>query len=413
MVQKSNFISSNSDFNILVADEDYETFKIFSEMESEFNFINVSSDFAIHFVINYEAIDLVILGKRLSNLNDVLKSINKKRIQVLVLGKDIKMPIDLLEARDRIEKALESSKDRAKKPLIKNYIHKIIENNKKNAEASSEKKQAIGKNNIIKLKELISTNETRINEIKKKSRLESDAHIKTIKQKIIVLAKAKGGVGSTSIAISLGFALKRIKTLILDLNFSEGGCDLAYYLDLPKTPNLMFFTEGYNRESMSNSIHKFNESLHILQSPPSYELSKKIDLKDIYTLIEIARKKYTIIIIDLPNSLNELFLGVIDLADILMLVSDCSIGSIGRLSSIDKKYFYDEMEKLMIINRFSKGNGFHLSQNELKDIMNINDLLFIKENDKMKNKYEFKDFNFEDIDCFKNLNLRFLELLTA
>ncbi len=413
MIQEKDVFAGKPESNILVADEDYETFKIFSEMESEFNLINVSSDFAINFVINYESVDLVILGRRLSNINDVLKNINKKKIPYLVLGKDIAIPIDVLEAKKKIEKTMESCKGRIKKPLIRNYIDKIIENNKKNSEGSAEKKALSQKDNMKKLKKIISMNEERIKDISQKSILRNDPEIKTIKQKIIVLAKAKGGVGSTSIAISIGFALKKVKTLIIDLNFSEGGCDLGYYLDLPKTPNLMFFTEGYNREAMANSVHEFSADLDILQSPPSYEMSKKIDLKDIYTLIEIARKKYPIIIIDLPNCLSDLFFGVIDLADILMLVSDCSVGSIGRLRSIDEKYVYEEMEKLMVINRFTKGNGLKLSPHELKTVMHIEEMLYIKENDKLANRYEFKDFNFQDIDCFKNLNQRLLGILTA
>ena len=51
-------------------------------------------------------------------------------------------------------------------------------------------------------------------------------NIKTIKQKIVTVFRAKGGVGSTTIAVFLAFIVNTIKTLIIDLNFNEGCSDL-------------------------------------------------------------------------------------------------------------------------------------------------------------------------------------------
>ena len=110
----------------------------------------------------------------------------------------------------------------------------------------------------------------------------------------------------------------------MDLNFSEGGGDISYYLNIPRSPNILNFLNGYSKEALDNSIIRINKNLHILQPPPTFDQSKKIELQDIYCITDIAKKRYHILIIDLPNHLGDLWLGAIDLADLLILISDLS-----------------------------------------------------------------------------------------
>ncbi|MCL6087107.1 MAG: AAA family ATPase, partial [Actinobacteria bacterium] len=236
--------------------------------------------------------------------------------------------------------------------------------------------------------------------------------IKTIRQKIIAVTKAKGGVGATVISIFLGLMFKELKTLLIDLNFNEGGSDFGYYLDIPKTPNLMVFTEGYDKNAFSNSVYNIIDNLDIIQSPPTYMQSKEIDLKDIYNLTDIARKKYDLIIFDLPNYINEFYLGIVDLADLLIMVSDCTTGSIGRLLNINSKYIYNELEKILIINKYNKFNSLKISIDSLKDYFNLKNITTLKEMDILNCKSDFKLFNFNNIDDFRNLSNIATEILT-
>ena len=54
--------------------------------------------------------------------------------------------------------------------------------------------------------------------------------VKAVKQKIITVFRAKGGVGTTTISYFMATLLKNIKTLIIDLNFNEGCSDLGLSL---------------------------------------------------------------------------------------------------------------------------------------------------------------------------------------
>src|SRR3989337_2440449 len=47
-------------FNFILAHKDMETFKKIQNLNNKFNFINLSSDFAVNFILEYEKIDLII-----------------------------------------------------------------------------------------------------------------------------------------------------------------------------------------------------------------------------------------------------------------------------------------------------------------------------------------------------------------
>ncbi|MFZ3085425.1 MAG: hypothetical protein WA097_02130, partial [Candidatus Hydromicrobium sp.] len=237
--------------------------------------------------------------------------------------------------------------------------------------------------------------------------------IRTIKQKIIILSKAKGGVGSTTISIFLGYMFDKVKTLLVDLNFSEGGGDISYYLDIPRAPNILNFIDGYNRNSLENSVIRIKKNLDILQAPPTYEMSRKVDLQDIYCLADIAKKKYHLIIFDLPNRFDDLVLGVIDLADLLIMVSDHTLGSIGRLIKMNNRFIYNDLEKILIVNKYSKANGLNLFENQIEQFFNLKDFLFLDESEILRGKSEFSDFDFNNLKSFNCLTEKVFDLLTC
>jgi len=237
--------------------------------------------------------------------------------------------------------------------------------------------------------------------------------IRTIKQKVIILTKTKGGVGSTTISIFLGHMFYKVKTLLVDLNFSEGGGDMSYYLDIPKSPNILNFLDGYNRNSLENSVVRIKENLDILQAPPTYEMSRKVDLQDIYCLTDIAKKKYHLIIFDLPNRFDDLLLGVIDLADLLIMVSDHTFGSIGRLIKMNNRFVYDDLERILIINKYNKTNGLNLFKSQIEQFFNLKDFVFLDENEILRKKSEFSNFDFNDLKSFNCLTEKIFDLLTC
>jgi len=444
-------------FNIILADKDLETFERIRKLNNKFNFINLSSDFAVNFILEYEKIDLIIISKKISNLQNIIEKANRKKISVYILGRDIKLPINeeeienilLTEIKNKIfnsesrrfnikkyisyflnpgrakELTLQSNskpggriKDRFKEEnnkydykCEKRLSSKVVDSEDlfKGSKKSSDDKEINNscfhqKNSDVEFEKKIIPVQKDDLEIK---------NIKTIKQKIIILSKAKGGVGSTTISIFLGYMFDRVKTLLVDLNFSEGGGDISYYLDIPRAPNILNFIDGYNRNSLENSVIRIKKNLDILQAPPTYEMSRKVDLQDIYCLADIAKKKYHLIIFDLPNRFDDLVLGVIDLADLLIMVSDHTLGSIGRLIKMNNRFIYNDLEKILIVNKYSKANRLNLFENRIEQFFNLKDFLFLDESEMLRGKSEFSDFDFNNLKSFNCLTEKVFDLLTC
>ena len=479
----NNQINSYTNFKIIIADTELTTFSELSKLNDDFCFINLSSDFAVNFVIEYEKVDYLLISNRIKNLDMIISKANKKKIKIFIIGKDIEYPVkcsfvkDFLikeiikndvdkennsfkkifksffianskkRHRDIVLKDIKIQKSKIfppKKPLKKLNLSpsgvKAEINEKPEKEGIKENKQNLNsahdtvanKSSINFFKPEINNRKINNNtldignpEIKDRKQnnnnlqnnslnkeIKTEYQIKTIKQKVIAVIKAKGGVGSTTISIFFATLFKDLKTLIIDLNFNEGGSDIGYYFDIPKTPNLMVFTEGFDRKSFSGSIINIFGNLDVIQSPPTFMQSKTIDLKDIYNLADIARKKYDLIIFDLPNNINEFYLGVVDLADLLVMVSDCTSGSIGRLLNINSKYICNEPGKILIINKYNNSNRLKISVESLKDYFNIENITTIRDMDILNSKSDFKNFEFNNYENFQELKYIATEILT-
>ncbi len=450
----SRYINS---FNIILADKDLETFERIRKLNNKFNFINLSSDFAVNFILEYEKIDLIIISKKISSLSDIIEKANRKKISVYILGRDIKLPINEEEIENILLKEIKNKifSRESRRFNIKKYISYFLNlgrtkeltlqpNNKPGGRVKDCSKEENNKYDYKCEKRLSGKaidREDLFNGIKKSNddkeinnscfhQKNSDMefgkkiisvqkdnfeikNIKTIKQKIIILSKAKGGVGSTTISIFLGYMFDKVKTLLVDLNFSEGGGDISYYLDIPRAPNILNFIDGYNRKSLENSVIRIKKNLDILSAPPTYEMSRKVGLQDIYCLADIAKKKYHLIIFDLPNRFDDLVLGVIDLADLLIMVSDHTLGSIGRLIKMNNRFIYNDLEKILIINKYSKANGLNLFENRIEQFFNLKDFLFLDESEILRGKSEFSDFDFNNLKSFNCLTEKVFDLLTC
>ena len=449
----NSYISS---FNVILADKDLETFKKIQNLRNKFNFINLSSNFAVNFILEYEKIDLIIISKKISDLSNIIERAKRKKINIYIIGEDIKFPISESEIENILLKEIEkktlkeknkrfnfrkcinyfSKQNIYRKLILKpNYRQdgKIKEHPIKEDKKFNLKQEKKGLNRIIYKNDL--SKEIKESSFKNKKddsgtiqknsiSLENNndsiknnnidiKKVRTIKQKVIILVKTKGGVGTTTISIFLGQIFSMVKTLLIDLNFSEGGGDLSYYLGIPKSPNILNFIDGYNRHSLENSVIKIKENLDILQAPPTYEMSRKVDLQDLYCLTDIAKKKYHLLIFDLPNRFDDLLLGIIDLADLLIMVSDHTFGSIGRLIKINNRFVYDDLERILIINKYDKANGLNLFKNQIEQFFNLKDFLFLDENEILRKRSEFLNFDFNSIKNFNCLAEKVLDLLTC
>ncbi|MCL4376806.1 MAG: hypothetical protein M1475_04255, partial [Actinobacteria bacterium] len=95
-----NLNENYSSYKIIIADTDLNTFNEFAKIKEDFCFINLSSDFAVNFVLEYEKINYLLISNRIGNLNNLINKAQKKNVKVFILGKDIEYPLNFEKIRN-------------------------------------------------------------------------------------------------------------------------------------------------------------------------------------------------------------------------------------------------------------------------------------------------------------------------
>jgi hypothetical protein len=106
-------------------------------------------------------------------------------------------------------------------------------------------------------------------------------------------------------------------------------------------------------------------------------------------------------------------LGVLDIADLVIMVSDYTPGSISRLVSINNRFIYNDLEKILVMNRTRNGNGYEFTKDQLKQFFNLKELVFLNEDVSLSRKTNFAGFDFRSLKKFEGLTSKVMDTLTC
>ncbi len=151
------------------------------------------------------------------------------------------------------------------------------------------------------------------------------------RQKVISIFRTKGGVGCTVTAVCLAYQLsKEIKVLLIDLNFANGGSDLAYYLNLPEYPHMGVYKAG--KGDLSPCVIEAEPNLHVLKpSQNSREFEHQREM--ITEMLTYARQDYDAVIMDMPNRMEELEENVLRQSNTIVAVTEGMEVELARLAT--------------------------------------------------------------------------------
>jgi pilus assembly protein CpaE len=183
---------------------------------------------------------------------------------------------------------------------------------------------------------------------------------------------AKGGVGSTTLAVHLAMYLVQChgkKTLLID-NHAQLG-HVCIYLGIDGSRNC--FNEvvrSVNRldtELLRGFVAKHSTGLEVLSSPDVCGDAALLDPDSVSRTLEFLRSEYDYVIIDCATSLDEANLAVIRGSTQVYLVATPEIGAIRDLSRyVDKLMLIEYTTEKMhvVINRFSSRYAVNVEQIE-------------------------------------------------
>jgi pilus assembly protein CpaE len=190
--------------------------------------------------------------------------------------------------------------------------------------------------------------------------------------RIYSFVSAKGGVGSTVLAVNTAAALamdKKSTVALLDMSFQSG--DASVLLDIVPQNTIMDICENIHRLDVSflrGVMSGHSTGINFLPAPANPEDSEDIASEHVSSILNLSRKLYDHLVLDCGSMhINDCSVEAFKQSDKVFVVTDMSVPSIRntvRLCKLIRK-FGISLEKIeIIINRYIKGGALSLGEIE-------------------------------------------------
>jgi pilus assembly protein CpaE len=142
--------------------------------------------------------------------------------------------------------------------------------------------------------------------------------------RVLAFYGAKGGVGTTTIAINVAIALQRglgRRVCLVDANLQFGdhrvfmdlGLDRKSIVDAVSAPSI-------DADLLRNVVVEHESKIDLLLAPPTPEQAELVTKEHLTQVIEVLRGMYDYVVVDLDKRLDDMNLGVFDAAEHLFVV---------------------------------------------------------------------------------------------
>jgi pilus assembly protein CpaE len=187
---------------------------------------------------------------------------------------------------------------------------------------------------------------------------------------VLTFFGAKGGVGTTTLAVHLAMYLVQChqkKTLLIDNHPQLGhacvylGIDGSRYHFHELVRNLT----RLDSDLLRGYIATHSSGLEVLASPDICGGMKTTDPESIAQTLDFLRGEYDYVIVDSPTSLDDTNLAIIDASNQVYIIATPEIGAIRDLSRYVDSLSQSEhnVEKVkVVINRFSSQHAVSIEQ---------------------------------------------------
>ena len=149
--------------------------------------------------------------------------------------------------------------------------------------------------------------------------------------RILAFYGAKGGVGTTTVAINTAIALRRVTkgtVCLVDANFQWGDMRVFMDFNLDKASSSDVAQSGVDPEELLHSLVHHDTEIDVLLAPPSPEAADLISADHVTSILGQLQSRYDYVVVDLERRVDDRALRVFDAADVLFLVMNGDLPSL-------------------------------------------------------------------------------------
>lgn len=193
------------------------------------------------------------------------------------------------------------------------------------------------------------------------------SHEKILKKgKIITFVGSKGGIGTTTIAVNYATSLLEANkptqsVALIDMNLLFG--EVPIFLDLQPAFNWGEVAKNISRLDstyLMSILSRHQSGIYVLPSPWGFDGSNAATPQIIDKILRLLQRDFDYIVVDSGQSLDSIFLKVLELTDVLMINALLSLPcliNVKRLFETFRRLGYPREENIeVIINRYHKNS---------------------------------------------------------
>ena len=189
--------------------------------------------------------------------------------------------------------------------------------------------------------------------------------------RVIALYGAKGGVGTTTIAINAAIALHRElgrKVCLVDGNLQFGdhrvfldlGLDKKSIVDIVSAPSI-------DQDLVRQVVVKHDSGVDLLLAPPSPETAELVTHEHMPLILEQLRTLYDYVLIDIDKRLDDVNLGIIEAAETVVVVMTADLSCLKNVRLVLETIGhlgYERSKVQLLLNRSNAFTGINVKNAE-------------------------------------------------
>jgi pilus assembly protein CpaE len=177
---------------------------------------------------------------------------------------------------------------------------------------------------------------------------------------VFAVYSAKGGVGTTSVAVNLADAFARTnaesRVALADLGVAGG--DVRVFLDLSPAYHMGDLVKKLDRadaELFYSLLTPTRRGIWVLPGPDDPELDDELDAATTASMIDQLREHFAFTVLDCEHHLSERTVAALDAADRIVLVTQLnvpSLRSMQRTFALCRQLGYPAEKLCVVVNRY-------------------------------------------------------------